>query len=117
MPGRDGRAQCHERAAHDHRNRDPRLLPALPRGDGALAPVIAAAPGVQASLDLRARLAALYGAYDGARAEGEYERWPDFFTEACVYKITSRENSATGLPVGLIYAESRAMLTDRVSAI
>ena len=79
--------------------------------------MIAAALGVAASPELRARLADLYGAYDEALAEGEYERWPDFFTEACVYKITSRENYEAGLPVALIYAESRAMLTDRVAAV
>jgi 3-phenylpropionate/cinnamic acid dioxygenase small subunit len=79
--------------------------------------MIAAALGVDASPELRARLADLYGAYDEALAEGEYERWPDFFTEACVYKITSRENYDAGLPVALIYAESRAMLTDRVAAL
>ena len=79
--------------------------------------MIAVAAGVAAAPELRARLADLYGAYDEALAEGEYERWPDFFTEACVYKITSRENYDAGLPVALIYAESRAMLTDRVAAI
>jgi 3-phenylpropionate/cinnamic acid dioxygenase small subunit len=79
--------------------------------------MIAAAPGVAASPELRTRLADLYGAYDEALAEGEYERWPDFFTEACVYKITSRENYDAELPVALIYAESRAMLVDRVAAL
>jgi 3-phenylpropionate/cinnamic acid dioxygenase small subunit len=66
---------------------------------------------------LRARLADLYGAYDEALAEGRYEDWPGFFTEACVYKITARENYDAGLPVGLVYAESRAMLADRVAAL
>ena len=54
--------------------------------------MIAVAPGVPASAELRAQLADLYGAYDEALGEGQYERWPEFFTEACVYKITSREN-------------------------
>ena len=62
-------------------------------------------------------LADLYGGYDEALAEGQYERWPEFFTEACVYKIIPRENYDAGLPVALIYAESRAMLTDRVAAL
>ena len=79
--------------------------------------MIAAAPGVAAPLELRTRLVDLYGAYDEALGEGQFERWPELFTEACVYKITSRENYDAGLPVGLIYAESRAMLTDRVAAI
>jgi 3-phenylpropionate/cinnamic acid dioxygenase small subunit len=79
--------------------------------------VIAAAPGVRATVGLRARLADLYGAYDEALAEGHYEGWPAFFAEACIYKITSRENHDLGLPVGVIYAESRSMLADRVAAL
>jgi anthranilate 1,2-dioxygenase small subunit len=47
----------------------------------------------------------------------ELERWPDFFTEDCFYRITSVENYEAGLPLGLIYATSRDMLTDRVSAL
>ena len=79
--------------------------------------MIAAAPGVRAPVALRSRLADLYGAYDEVLAEGRYERWPEFFTETCVYKITSRENYDSNLPIGLIYAESRAMLADRVAAL
>ncbi len=79
--------------------------------------MIAAAPGVNASAALRARLADFYGAYDEALAEGPYERWPEFFTEACIYRITSRENYELGLPIGLVTAESRAMLADRVAAM
>ena len=58
-----------------------------------------AAPGVEAPLELRLRLADLYAAYDDALDEGDYERWPDFFAEACLYKITPRENYDAGLPV------------------
>ena len=47
----------------------------------------------------------------------ELERWPDFFTEDCFYRITSAENYDAGLPLGLIYATSRNMLEDRVSAL
>lgn len=79
--------------------------------------MIAVAPGLNASSTLRECLADLYGAYDEALGEGQYERWPEFFTETCVYKITSRENYDSGLPIGLVTAESRAMLTDRVAAM
>ena len=47
----------------------------------------------------------------------ELERWPDFFTEDCFYRITSAENYEASLPLGLIYATSRNMLKDRVSAL
>jgi len=45
------------------------------------------------------------------------EQWPDMFTERCVYKITTAENQARGLPIGIVYADSRAMLQDRVAAL
>jgi 3-phenylpropionate/cinnamic acid dioxygenase small subunit len=79
--------------------------------------VIAAAPGVEAGFELRARLADLYCAYDDALNEGALERWPELFTEACLYKVIPRENVEQGLPVALIYCESRDMLIDRVVAL
>ena len=79
--------------------------------------MIAAAPEIQASAELRARLADLYAAYDDALGEGDYERWLEFFTDACVYKIIPRENYDAGLPLGLMQAESRGMLVDRVAAL
>jgi salicylate 5-hydroxylase small subunit len=79
--------------------------------------VIAAASGLDAPLELRAHLADLYAAYDDALGEGDYERWPEFFTAACVYKIIPRENYDAGLPMTMMQAESRGMLTDRIAAI
>lgn len=49
--------------------------------------------------------------------EGELERWPDLFTKDCLYKVVPRENFERGLPIALIYCESRAMLVDRVVAL
>src|SRR5215831_101876 len=76
-----------------------------------------AAPGVDAPLALRARLADLYCAYTDALDDGELERWPDFFTEECIYKVIPRINFERGLPLAAIYCESRAMLVDRVVAL
>jgi anthranilate 1,2-dioxygenase small subunit len=45
------------------------------------------------------------------------EQWPDFFTETCLYKITTLENHTLGLPAGLMHAFSRAMLIDRITAL
>jgi len=45
------------------------------------------------------------------------ERWPEFFTEDCVYRITSAFNYARSLPIGIIHADSRRMLEDRVAAL
>lgn len=76
-----------------------------------------AAPGLDAPARLRRRLSDLYAAYDEVLDEGEFERWPEFFTKTCVYKITARENYAAGLPIAMVYCESRAMLADRVVAL
>ena len=79
--------------------------------------MIAAAPGVETELLLRARLADLYCAYDDVLNDGALERWPELFTDVCVYKVLPRENVEQGLPVAVMYCESRDMLMDRVVAI
>jgi anthranilate 1,2-dioxygenase small subunit len=65
----------------------------------------------------RMELEQLYTDYVHCLDADELERWPDFFTEDCFYRITSAENYQAGLPLGLIYATSRNMLKDRVSAL
>ena len=45
------------------------------------------------------------------------EQWPAFFADDCHYRITHVENEREGLPAGIVYADSRAMLEDRVSAL
>ena len=45
------------------------------------------------------------------------EQWPSFFTEHCHYRITHVENEREGLPAGIVYADSRAMLQDRIAAL
>src|SRR5215472_2399714 len=79
--------------------------------------MIAVARGVEVTLELRARLADLYCDYDNALNDGEFERWPELFIDACVYKVLPRQNYERGLPVAVIYCESRDMLIDRVVAI
>ena len=64
-----------------------------------------------------ARLVELNAAYARAIDNEQYEAWPDFFLESCLYKVTTAENVAKGLEAGLIYADSRAMLQDRISAL
>src|SRR5215510_8674794 len=55
--------------------------------------------------------------YAHALDDYRLEEWPEFFAENGCYRITTAENHARGLPVSLIYADSRAMLRDRVSAL
>ena len=40
-----------------------------------------AAPGLDAPIELRLRLADLYAAYDDALDKQAWERWPEFLTE------------------------------------
>ena len=70
-----------------------------------------------AAVALRLELEELYADYAHCLDNDELERWPEFFTESCFYRITSAENYEAGLPLGLVYATSRNMLRDRVSAL
>jgi 3-phenylpropionate/cinnamic acid dioxygenase small subunit len=70
-----------------------------------------------AAVALRLELEGLYADYAHSLDNDELERWPDFFTENAFYRITSAENYEAGLPLGLVYATSRDMLKDRVSAL
>ncbi|MGE0258392.1 MAG: aromatic-ring-hydroxylating dioxygenase subunit beta [Alphaproteobacteria bacterium] len=63
------------------------------------------------------RIAELNAAYASVIDNGRLEEWPDFFVEECLYKITSAENRRHGYEAGIIYADSRAMLRDRVTAL
>jgi anthranilate 1,2-dioxygenase small subunit len=65
----------------------------------------------------RLELEQLYTDYVHCLDADELERWPDFFTDDCFYRVTSAENFEAGLPLGLIHATSRNMLRDRVSAL
>jgi anthranilate 1,2-dioxygenase small subunit len=48
---------------------------------------------------------------------GDLESWPDFFSDDCVYRITTADNHRQGYEAGVISATSRGMLTDRVTAL
>ena len=70
-----------------------------------------------AGIARRLELHDLYTAYAACLDSDALERWPEFFTEDCRYRITSAENYEAGMPLGLIYATSKNMLHDRVSAL
>ncbi len=63
------------------------------------------------------RLAALNTAYASVIDTNRLEEWPDFFTEDGFYRITSASNHARGMQAGIVYADSRDMLHDRVFAL
>lgn len=55
--------------------------------------------------------------YAAAIDDNRLEDWPAFFTEECFYRITTAQNHARGLPAGLVYADTRQMLADRVLSL
>ena len=67
--------------------------------------------------ELRFEIDDLYSDYVACLDDGELERWPELFTDPCVYKIIPRENYERGLPLALMLCESRGMLQDRVAAL
>jgi 3-phenylpropionate/cinnamic acid dioxygenase small subunit len=62
-------------------------------------------------------LIALNAEYAAALDDDRLEDWPGFFTERCFYRITTAQNHAQGLPAGLVYADSRQMLSDRILSL
>jgi anthranilate 1,2-dioxygenase small subunit len=59
----------------------------------------------------------LHARYAHALDADKLEAWPDFFTDNGVYRITTAENVARGLPLPVLYAEGRAMLRDRIQSL
>ncbi|MDX3908172.1 MAG: aromatic-ring-hydroxylating dioxygenase subunit beta [Pigmentiphaga sp.] len=62
-------------------------------------------------------LASLMEDYAWAIDRDELEQWPNFFEEQCLYKITTADNEEQGYPFGVLYADSRGMLADRVKSL
>jgi salicylate 5-hydroxylase small subunit len=59
----------------------------------------------------------LYADYAIAVDSGNWELWPEFFTEQCVYKVQPRENHERGFPLATLFLTSKGMLKDRVYGI
>ena len=59
----------------------------------------------------------LHARYAQALDADRLEEWPMFFSESGIYRITTAENEARGLPLPVLYAEGRAMLRDRVASL
>jgi 3-phenylpropionate/cinnamic acid dioxygenase small subunit len=68
-------------------------------------------------LAVRLGIHELIAAYVDCIDDDRLEDWPDFFVEQCRYVITSRASHEAGLPHGVVYAASRGMLIDRVTAL
>ncbi len=62
-------------------------------------------------------LVSFYARYAAALDQGDWDAWPEFFVDACTYKIVPRENHERGLPLAVMDFESKGMLKDRVYGI
>ncbi len=63
------------------------------------------------------RIVALQTAYIRCIDTHALEAWPNFFLDDCLYKVTTAENVRHGFEAGIIYADSKAMLIDRIAAL
>ncbi len=62
-------------------------------------------------------LVQLQADYAAAVDSGDWDLWPTFFTEDCVYKLQPRENHERGFPLATLSFDSQASLRDRVYGI
>jgi salicylate 5-hydroxylase small subunit len=62
-------------------------------------------------------LTQLYADYASAVDSGNWDLWPEFFTEQCVYRLQPRENHERGFPLATLSFTSKGMLKDRVYGI
>jgi 3-phenylpropionate/cinnamic acid dioxygenase small subunit len=69
------------------------------------------------SADDRFALHDLFATYGALIDAGEFDAWLALFAASCTYHIVPRENYERGLPAGLVYCDSRAMLEDRIRAL
>jgi 3-phenylpropionate/cinnamic acid dioxygenase small subunit len=69
------------------------------------------------NLEQQFRVQDLNARYADAIDDDKLESWADFFRDDGRYLITTAENFAQDLPIGLMYATSRAMLRDRIKAL
>jgi salicylate 5-hydroxylase small subunit len=62
-------------------------------------------------------LTQLYADYSSAVDSGNWDLWPEFFTDDCVYRLQPRENHERGFPLATLAFSSKGMLKDRVYGI
>jgi len=62
-------------------------------------------------------LTQLYADYASSVDSGNWDLWPEFFTDQCVYRLQPRENHERGFPLATLSFTSKGMLKDRVYGI
>ena len=85
---------------------------AAEKGDG-----MATENRVQLSSDLRVSLQEFYFRYAECLDGGRLEQWPEFFLDACVYRLTTRRALRLGPDEDLVSIRTKGALRDRIVAI
>ncbi len=67
--------------------------------------------------DVASQIGQAQAAYARCIDNGDLEAWPEFFVDQCTYKITTADNHSQGLEAGVVFANSRAMLVDRITSL
>jgi salicylate 5-hydroxylase small subunit len=62
-------------------------------------------------------LTQLYADYAAAVDAGDWDKWVEYFTDPCLYKLQPRENHERGFPLATLAFDSKGMLKDRVYGI
>jgi 3-phenylpropionate/cinnamic acid dioxygenase small subunit len=47
----------------------------------------------------------------------DLEQWPDYFTDTALYHVTTAFNYSRSLPAGIIHADGKNMMLDRVASL
>lgn len=69
------------------------------------------------NIEIQLKVQHLLARYAKTIDDDALEAWPEFFTENGRYHVTTADNVEQGLPLGLMYATSRAMLRDRIRSL
>src|SRR5690242_8722748 len=93
-----------------------RRAPPRPRSAASGRPIAGTWVTETGTMDL-ARIVELNAVYARVIDTEQFEEWPKLFHDPCLYKLTTADNVAKGLEGGLIYADTRGMLEDRISSL
>jgi salicylate 5-hydroxylase small subunit len=67
--------------------------------------------------ELRLDVEEFYARYAECLDGGRLQQWPEFFLEACVYRITTRRNLRLGPDQDLVSVSTRTAMLDRIVAV
>ena len=80
-------------------------------------PVVIPSRRTEVSPEARDAIERLMMEYVHAIDNNQLERWPQLFTEKCLYQIIPRAEHEQGRRIGIWFCDNRGMLEDRVSSM